>query len=572
VVRIPLNPPTLIPSITFMPFILLSGWLGGWGPGLLTTALCTFESLYFAEAPAVALGTLAFSGLVTSLLFEHVKRARRADAAMADMRAQLSREMEGHRRLLESVIQNAPTAIALLRGPDFTFEVVNQAYQALAPGERLEGRTVAEVWPDAAPIILPLLNDVRNTGTPYHATGFAVPRRRGPGLELEERYFDFSYVPLIEDGDVRVLAVAIEVTRNKRAEAELRATCAELSAIQANTPVALFVVNDELRVEKVNELAGRFAGRECADIVGQRPGDAFGCLSALANSGGCGSGPSCGQCSIRTAVLDSLASGRTHHDVEAWMSLSLDGHTQRRCLLISTSVLRSDQASKVLVCALDITLRKRTQLALESALGEKTILLQEIHHRVKNNLAVISSLLSMKADAVENPTARLALEESQQRVHSMALIHEHLYGNDRLDRIDFAQYATQLVHRLQAALAPEPDRIAIELALEPIELAIEQAVPCGLILNELLTNTFKYAFRSRTGGRISVSFRESAPGMRELAVEDDGVGFHPGHLDGRNGKSLGLQIVAVLTTQLDGTLEQEPCSGTRTVLRFPKVD
>ena len=169
----------------------------------------------------------------------------------------------------------------------------------------------------------------------------------------------------------------------------------------------------------------------------------------------------------------------------------------------------------MLVCAQDITEQKRTQRALESALAEKTTLLKEIHHRVKNNLAVISSLLSMKADSVSNQTAKQALLKSQQRVHSMALIHEHLYGNERLDRIDFAEYAAELVRRLHAAVASDPHRIAIELALDPIELAIEQAVPCGLILNELLTNAFKYAFHGRDRGRIEISFHESG-GMHEL--------------------------------------------------------
>ena len=133
------------------------------------------------------------------------------------------------------------------------------------------------------------------------------------------------------------------------------------------------------------------------------------------------------------------------------------------------------------------------------------------------------------------------------------------------------------VARLQAALAPEPDRISIELALASSELGVEQAVPCGLILNELLTNAFKYAFVGRTRGRIAVSFRESATGIRELSVEDDGVGMP---VDQRNEpknepknepneNALGLRIIEVLAQQLDGTLSREPGAGTRMVLRFP---
>lgn len=582
-VRWPLHPPTLMPSITYVPFILLSGWFGGFGAGLLTTGLCTLESLYFATAPVdsfrvtdprsfIALGALAFSGVAISLVFQHIRHAWRSDIAMAEIRVRLAQEVEARRRLLESVVQNSPPAIALLRGPDFTIEMLNPAYEALAPGEPMLGRTTADVWPEAAPLIIPLLNVVRDACTVYHATGFAIPRHRGLGLPAEERYFDISYVPLPglgPDDDVRVLVVAIEVTKHKRAEAELHATYSELAAIYASAPVVLFVVNAEYRVEKVNDLAARFAGREGTEILGKCPGDVFGCLNALGDPGGCGNSPACERCPIRTAVLDSLAAGTPHEGAEAWLSRIEGGQRQKRCLLVSTSVIRSERSRKVLVCAQDITELKQTQLALESALAEKTVLLQEIHHRVKNNLAVISSLLSMKADAVESPAARLALETSQQRVHSMALIHEHLYGNSRLDRIDFAEYAKHLVRNLHAAYAGEPDRIAITLDLDPIELALDRAVPCGLILNELLTNAFKYAFRGRPDGRIAVAFHESAPGIRELTVEDNGVGLPAGRLAFQNENSLGLRIVEILTNQIDGTLAQEPCSGTRVVLRFP---
>jgi len=472
-------------------------------------------------------------------------------------------------RMLEQVIRNSPTAIALLRGPDFVIEMLNPACQALSPGEKMAGRTVAEVWPEAAPLLIPLLRVVREGGVAYSASGQALPLRQGLGAPVEERYFDFSYVPLPQEGAVRVLMVASEVTGHKLVEAKLQAACAELAAIYANAPIAVFVIDDDFRVEKVNDLAARFAGRAAGEMVGRAPGEALGCLSALAQSEGCGKGPECAYCRIRAAALDSLTTGSLHEGVEAWLSRSVDGVAEESCLLVSTSPMQFDHVRKVLVCAQDITEQKRTQRALESALEEKTILLKEIHHRVKNNLAVISSILSMKADAVRNLKAKVALEESQQRVYSMALIHEQLYGNERLDRINFADYATQLVQRLNAALAGEPDRIAIRLDLEPIELGIEQAVPCGLIMNELLTNAFKYAFRGRERGWIAVAFRQPSSGIRELSVEDDGVGIPSDGAREPGGNSLGLRIVEVLTQQLDGTLQREPCSGTRVVLRFP---
>jgi two-component sensor histidine kinase len=221
----------------------------------------------------------------------------------------------------------------------------------------------------------------------------------------------------------------------------------------------------------------------------------------------------------------------------------------------------------------DITQRRRaeearqeTVRALESAVTEKTVLLQEVHHRVKNNLAVIASLLSMKADTAGSTEAKLALDESRQRVHSMALIHEHLYGSSHLDHINFSDYAQELAQGLYVG---EPGRISIDMDVDPIELGIARAVPCALILNELLSNAFKYAFPGLRNGKIRVSFHESEPESLELSIEDNGIGLPAGRLTERNTQSLGLRIVGILTKQLDGSIEQQWCSGTRIVLRFP---
>jgi two-component sensor histidine kinase len=209
---------------------------------------------------------------------------------------------------------------------------------------------------------------------------------------------------------------------------------------------------------------------------------------------------------------------------------------------------------------------------LKAAVKEKTVLLQEVHHRVKNNLAVISGLLSMKADATGSAEAREALETSQKRVHSMALIHEHLYGSSSLDRINFSDYARELVGWLYATFADESGRISIEMDVDPIEVGIERAVPCALILNELLTNAFKYAFPGERRGRICVALHECAPGLLELSVEDDGVGLPPGLLAEQNKQSLGLKIVGILTKQLEASIEQQQVrAGSRIVLRFMRV-
>jgi two-component sensor histidine kinase len=205
---------------------------------------------------------------------------------------------------------------------------------------------------------------------------------------------------------------------------------------------------------------------------------------------------------------------------------------------------------------------------LQAAVDEKTILMKEIHHRVKNNLAIICSLLSMKAGLSEIDDVKRALEESQQRVRSIALVHEFLYASDKLDRIEFSRFAEQIVLELRSVFAADPARLSVRFDAQPLEIEITQAIPCALILNELVTNAFKYAFPQNRTGKLTISFRDDGPGYLRLCVQDDGVGCSPGAIAGRP-HSLGMTIVQTLTNQLQGTLEQQGTQGTSFVLRFP---
>lgn len=533
-VRLPIDPPTLIPFITYIPFMTVSAWFGGFGPGLLTAVLCTLESLYFAIEPVASfraargesllgLDLLLLTGLVACVLFERLRRVRLAVAVASGVSAQLAREGDAREQVLQSIIQNSPAAIALLSGVDFTFTAVNPAYQALALDKTMLGRTVANVCQEGAPLVLPLLRVVRDAQTVYHANELAIPRRRKPGKARRERFFNVSFVPLPDPhktDDVSVLVVAIEVTAQKEVEEQLRVAYGELAAIYANAPVVLLVVDQELHVEKLNDLGARLTNLESAEVLGLRPGGALGCLNALADPRGCGFGPSCSQCALRLAVSDTVREGVRHDNVEAWIPSSDGVEPKERCYLVSTAPLPFNQTRKALICAQDITGLKQTEadlratvVQLKSALTEKTVLLQEVHHRVKNNLAVISSLLNMKADITEGAEAKLALEESQRRVHSIALIHEHLYGSEHLDRINFAEYTQQLVQALYANFAREPALIALRMDLDSIDLGVQLAVPAALILNELLSNAFKHAFPGGRSGQIHFTFRESEPGI-----------------------------------------------------------
>lgn len=218
----------------------------------------------------------------------------------------------------------------------------------------------------------------------------------------------------------------------------------------------------------------------------------------------------------------------------------------------------------------DICDRKQAEAQLKSSLQEKDLLLKEIHHRVKNNLLVVSSILEFQADYVDDPAILRTFRESQDRIHSMALIHEKLYQSQKLDRINLADYLENLVQRLMSSYHIEGKKIQISFDLEPITLNIETATPCGLIINELIANTFEHAFPVGGDGHIWLSCYKDDNQTITLSIRDDGVGF-PGHIDFQNTESLGLQLVCLLTKQLDGSLELERNQGTLFRLTFSEL-
>jgi len=216
----------------------------------------------------------------------------------------------------------------------------------------------------------------------------------------------------------------------------------------------------------------------------------------------------------------------------------------------------------------DVTDRKQALEQIKSSLHEKEVLLKEIHHRVKNNMQVITSLLSLQSKTIGDARAFAVFQDSQNRVKSMALIHETLYQSKDLSRINFAEYLQKLVAHVSRSYRIRPDAVKINVNVDDVSLPIDTAVPCGLIINELAANSLKYAFPADTKGEINITFSR-VDARYVLCVSDTGVGL-PADFDPEKGKSLGMKLVRMLTTQLCGELECRNGVGTTFEITFPE--
>lgn len=211
-----------------------------------------------------------------------------------------------------------------------------------------------------------------------------------------------------------------------------------------------------------------------------------------------------------------------------------------------------------------ITEHDIAETTIKQTIAEKDILLTELHHRVKNNLAVIAGLFSLKLDSVKNEEAKEVLLESRNRVRSMALIHNRLYKNSNFANVNFEQYIHELINEIKLSYPSFSNTIAINTHISNITLNVNTAIPCGLILNELLTNCYKHAFPNKNNGSIYISFAKEGDKIK-LIVKDNGVGLRPGY---ETNDSLGITVIQSLCEQLEGSYEFTIEEGTCFKLEF----
>ncbi len=215
----------------------------------------------------------------------------------------------------------------------------------------------------------------------------------------------------------------------------------------------------------------------------------------------------------------------------------------------------------------EIAERRQAEEKVKQSLREKEILLQEIHHRVKNNMQVVSSLLKLQAQDITDEEAMEKFKESQTRIDAMALVHEKLYRSEDLANVDMEAYIRDLERLLVSSYKVNSSRISLSTDVSDITFSVDTAIPCGLIINELLSNSFKYAFPEDREGRITLALHKKGGGDFELAVSDNGIGLPEG-MDIESSETLGMKLITSLVGQLDGDIELKTNGGTEFIISF----
>ncbi|WP_424358373.1 histidine kinase N-terminal 7TM domain-containing protein [Methanocella sp. MCL-LM] len=432
----------------------------------------------------------------------------------------------------------------------------NPAAQRLVDGDVAIGQPVASVlarWPDLA------------SYSQKSGDGPAEVRLDRP----EGQYWLDVRVSPIRDNRGLVtgrLMVMRDITKRKKAEKALDETRYNFQTLFDTVDDLLLIVDEKGMILDVNKAVVRRLGYTRKEVVGMvflsliPPENREFTIAGIAEvlAGTRENGPRVllakdgARIQVETRVAPVMWGGR-----RAVFGISCD---------ISELIRQQEELQRMNVTLnVEVEERRRTEKQIQSSLREKEVLLKEIHHRVKNNMQIISSLLNLQLSGESSEEIVTAFRESQNRITTMALVHERLYQSGDLSRIDFAGYVQSLVGNLRRSY-PGSCNVNTQVDVEGISVDIDRAIPCGLIINELVSNSFKYAFRGRQEGTIRVSFTGSG-NVCTLTVSDDGTGMPPG-MDIRNPGTLGLQLVNTLVGQISGTVELDRAAGTRFTITF----
>lgn len=458
------------------------------------------------------------------------------------------REKNGTQRIEDKfrlLVDSIPNAIVMVNRTGH-IEMVN------VQAERMFGYSRQEMLGQQVEILVP--QQLRGLHPEMREMFFASPRARpmGAGRDLFARRKDGSEFPVeiglspieTEDG-VMVLSSVVDISARKRLEERFR-------RVVEFAPNAMVMVSLSGHIEMVNAQAERMFGYTREEMLGQS-------MEMLVPARFRSEHPELRASFFADPHSRPMGAGRD------LFALRKDG--SEFPVEIGLNPIETEDGVMVLSAIVDISDRKQKEERIKEALKEKDVLLGEIHHRVKNNLQIVHSLLDLQSNRLDDPTALQMLMDSQNRIQSMALIHQTLYLSKDFARVDFASFLNSLAPTLLASYGVDSTRVGLSIRTEEVLLPINMAIPCGLIVNELISNALKHAFPDPRTGKISVELSMSEENEVVLVVSDDGIGISDA-FDIVKAETLGLRLVGLLTQQVHGNLSIRRANPTEFVLRF----
>lgn len=388
--------------------------------------------------------------------------------------------------------------------------------------------------------------------------GFAIePHYQFRGLKKdgEVRTLDLYVNKIDYEGKLAIQGLILDITDQMTAQDSLKERTSFIETILNNLPIGIAV--NEIDTGKLT-----FINKEFQEISGWRKDEIPDLKKFFKKSL---NDP--GQRKNVSSKIKSDIKDKKPEDL-FWDSIEIESKKGDKKFISTKTIPLYDQNLTILTVQ-DTTERIKAEMELQGSLKEKEILLREIHHRVKNNLQTISSLLDLQAESITDPKSREAFRSSQGRIRSMALIHERLYKSENLSRIKARDYISNIMEYLETTYDSRSGNVLLETSVQDIFLSLDVAIPCGLIINELVSNSMKYAFTNASSGRISVSLIFDTLNHLVLSVEDNGSGIPP-DISIENSKSLGLQLVNLLVKQINGKININNAGGASIKISFPK--